>query len=256
MVSRVYNVGTPTDATDATNKAYVDSAVAGLVDSSPEALDTLNELAAALGDDANFSTTVTNELATKATTAYVDAEITTLSASVASVAAGAYGDSDVADYLSGSVTSIEVKEASTGTTGFVGTALVHTLENPNLNTVSGKDKFGGTPSNGGTALNDTHMLVTANNEDKPGLTNTGAVHVYNLSDGTLAHTLELSSPVEGAEFGKVVAMNNSYAVVGAQHDHGVIYIYDTSDFTLKHTVANPAAGPGNSFWQERHSNSN
>ena len=41
--------------------------VTNLVDSAPGTLDTLNELAAALGDDANFSTTVTNSLATKAT---------------------------------------------------------------------------------------------------------------------------------------------------------------------------------------------
>ena len=46
-------------------KAYVDAEVAGVVDSAPGALDTLNELAAALGDDANFSTTVTNSIATK-----------------------------------------------------------------------------------------------------------------------------------------------------------------------------------------------
>jgi hypothetical protein len=46
--------------------AYVETAVSNLVDSSPAALDTLNELAAALGDDANFSTTVTNSLALKA----------------------------------------------------------------------------------------------------------------------------------------------------------------------------------------------
>ena len=46
-------------------KAYVDTEVASLVDSSPGTLDTLNELAAALGDDANFSTTVTNSIATK-----------------------------------------------------------------------------------------------------------------------------------------------------------------------------------------------
>ena len=44
---------------------YVDNEVAGLVDSAPATLDTLNELAAALGDDANFSTTVTNSIATK-----------------------------------------------------------------------------------------------------------------------------------------------------------------------------------------------
>jgi hypothetical protein len=47
-------------------KTYVDSEVAKLVDSAPGALDTLNELAAALGDDANFASTVTTELATKA----------------------------------------------------------------------------------------------------------------------------------------------------------------------------------------------
>lgn len=43
-------------------KAYVDSEVAGLVDSSPSALNTLNELAAALGDDASFSTTTATSL--------------------------------------------------------------------------------------------------------------------------------------------------------------------------------------------------
>lgn len=46
-------------------ESYVDTAVSDLVDSSPEALNTLNELAAALGDDANFSTTVTDSIATK-----------------------------------------------------------------------------------------------------------------------------------------------------------------------------------------------
>jgi len=46
-------------------KAYVDNEVAGLVDSAPATLDTLNELAAALNDDANFATTVTNSIATK-----------------------------------------------------------------------------------------------------------------------------------------------------------------------------------------------
>ena len=43
-------------------KAYVDAEVAGVVDSSPAALNTLNELAAALGDDANFSTTTSTSL--------------------------------------------------------------------------------------------------------------------------------------------------------------------------------------------------
>lgn len=48
------------------NTAFVQAAVAGLVDSAPAALDTLKELAAALGNDPNFAVTVTNTLATKA----------------------------------------------------------------------------------------------------------------------------------------------------------------------------------------------
>lgn len=56
-------------ASDATTKiattAFVGTAITNLIDSSPSALNTLNELAAALGDDANFSTTVTNSIATK-----------------------------------------------------------------------------------------------------------------------------------------------------------------------------------------------
>lgn len=44
----------------------ISNAIAALVDSSPAALDTLNELAAALGGDPNFATTITNALALKA----------------------------------------------------------------------------------------------------------------------------------------------------------------------------------------------
>lgn len=47
-------------------ETYVDTAISNLVDVAPTALDTLNELAAALGDDENFATTVTNALADKA----------------------------------------------------------------------------------------------------------------------------------------------------------------------------------------------
>lgn len=66
--------GTPTAPTAATatsntqiaTTAFVKAAIASLVDSAPGALDTLNELAAAIGDDPNFSVTVTNLIAGKA----------------------------------------------------------------------------------------------------------------------------------------------------------------------------------------------
>lgn len=46
-------------------ETYVDNKVAGIVDSAPATLDTLNELAAALGDDPNFATTVATQIGTK-----------------------------------------------------------------------------------------------------------------------------------------------------------------------------------------------
>jgi hypothetical protein len=59
--------GTPTipSLSGYATESYVGTQISNLVDSSPAALNTLNELAAAIGDDANFSTTVTNNIATK-----------------------------------------------------------------------------------------------------------------------------------------------------------------------------------------------
>jgi hypothetical protein len=54
-----------TNTTQVSTTAFVQAAVAALVDGAPGAIDTLNELAAALGDDPNFATTVTNSIAAK-----------------------------------------------------------------------------------------------------------------------------------------------------------------------------------------------
>ena len=54
-----------TNTTQIASTAFVQAAIAALVDAAPGALDTLNELAAALGDDPNFAASVTNGLADK-----------------------------------------------------------------------------------------------------------------------------------------------------------------------------------------------
>ena len=63
--SKITGLGTPTATGDAATKGYVDQEVTAVIAAAPGALDTLNELAAAIGDDANFSTTITNSIATK-----------------------------------------------------------------------------------------------------------------------------------------------------------------------------------------------
>jgi hypothetical protein len=62
---KVSGLATPTANADAATKSYVDTAVANLVDSAPALLDTLNELAAAIGDDENFIGTVTASIGEK-----------------------------------------------------------------------------------------------------------------------------------------------------------------------------------------------
>jgi phage-related tail fiber protein len=63
--------------TDAKAIEIAQAECARLVASAPETLDTLDEIAAALGDDPNFATTITNLIGTKADTATVNASLDT-----------------------------------------------------------------------------------------------------------------------------------------------------------------------------------
>jgi hypothetical protein len=65
----ISNVSDPVADSDASNKGYVDTQITNLIGGAPGALDTLNELAAALNDDANAYTTLTTCLGTKLATA-------------------------------------------------------------------------------------------------------------------------------------------------------------------------------------------
>lgn len=68
--------------------AFVKAALAALVDSSPAALDTLNELAAALGDDPNFAATMATELSIKMDKARNGADIPDVAAFLANLGLG------------------------------------------------------------------------------------------------------------------------------------------------------------------------
>lgn len=79
-------------------QSYADNAAstaaAGIIDSAPATLDTLNELAAALGDDANFATTITTSLSNKASASTVNDHI--------SASTSVHGVADMGTLVSGS----------------------------------------------------------------------------------------------------------------------------------------------------------
>ena len=76
----ISQISIPTKVSELTNdsgfqtEAQVAAKVSALVDSAPETLDTLNELAAALGNDPNFATTVANQIGTKLSTSVYSAD--------------------------------------------------------------------------------------------------------------------------------------------------------------------------------------
>lgn len=71
QTARIDLLNTNLTATNTAIRGVISTEVTNLIDSAPGTLDTLNELAAALGDDANFATTVTTSIATKLASANV-----------------------------------------------------------------------------------------------------------------------------------------------------------------------------------------
>ena len=82
----IYNSGTTSlDVADSATRAYIDSQITALVDSSPETLNTLNELAAALGDDPDYFTNAA--AARQANTNLINAETSRATAAEAAIQA-------------------------------------------------------------------------------------------------------------------------------------------------------------------------
>ena len=96
-------VGNYLSSNNFATETYVNTEVANLVDSAPGTLDTLNELAAALGDDPNFATTITASLATKASLTGTET-LTNKTLGATTIAGDVVPDTDIA-YDLGSATN-------------------------------------------------------------------------------------------------------------------------------------------------------
>ena len=135
---------------DPTTKTYVDTTIANLVDSAPGVLDTLNELAAAIGDDENFATTLNNSIAAvqadvdqnetdaDAADAALSARITTLEADPTTAAAVAAVQADVDQNEADADAAIALK-APLASPAFTGTTVSQTAgdTDPTTHTIMG-----------------------------------------------------------------------------------------------------------------------
>jgi len=190
---KITGLATPTVSTDAATKGYVDTQVTNLVDAAPGALDTLNELAAALGDDANFSTTITNSLATKLSLsggtmtgaiAMGTSKITGLGTPTASTDAAtkAYVDSAAIapSNLTGPITSVGSATAIAAQTG-TGTTFVMqaspTLTTPVLGVATAT-------SINGTSIPSSKTLVATDSTQYVVPSQTGNAGKFLITDGT------------------------------------------------------------------------
>ena len=164
---------TPADTTSFATTSYVDTEIANLVNSAPGTLDTLDELAAALNDDANFATTVTNSLALKAPladpalTGAPTAPTATSGTNTTQIATTAFVQTAVANDIELTDLSVSTASASAGgalsynnATGQFTFTPADTSSFGNASLTSFSVTTGTANSNGGLAYNNTTGVFT------------------------------------------------------------------------------------------------
>ena len=97
--------------------------------------------------------------------------------------------------------------------------LLHTLNNPNDYGTTASDNFGTA-----VALNDSHILVGADQEDAAGgVTSVGRVYIFKLDDGSLVETLLSPLNVPNAYFGGTIRLTNTRAMIGTEYNRAYFY---------------------------------
>jgi len=215
-----------TNTTQVATTAYVQTEINDLIASAPGALDTLNELAAALGNDASFSTTVTNSLATKlplaggtmsGAIAMGTNKITGLGTPSSSTDAATKGYVDTAaiapSNLTGPITSVGPATAVASQTGTGSTFVMQTsptLTTPNIGVATAT-------SINGTTIPSSKTLVATDSTQYVVPSQTGNSGKYLTTDGTTSSWGTVQAlPSQTSNSGKFLTTdgtNASWAVV-------------------------------------------
>ena len=147
---------------------------------------------------------------------------------------GAYQEDDAGGNSSGKAYIFDV------TTG----ALLHTLDNPNAYGTSAYDSFGWT-----VGISGNRAIVGVYNYDGTTFTEEGYAYIFDVSSGTLLHTLSNPNPYDTGEFDRFgfrVGISGNLAIVSAYveddaggTDSGKAYIFDVATGALVQTLDNP-----------------
>jgi len=205
-----------TNTTQVATTAFVKTAVDNVVAAAPGALDTLNELATALGNDAAFSTTVTNSLATKlplaggtmsGAIAMGTNKITGMGTPTASTDAATKGYVDTAaiapSNLTGPITSVGPATSVAAQTGTGSTFVMQaspTLTTPNIGVATATSVNGTTiPTSKTLVATDSTAYVVPSQTGNSGkyLTTDGSTSSWGAISGSLAQPTEPASPTDG-----------------------------------------------------------
>jgi hypothetical protein len=206
-------------ATQQSIKAYVDAEVAGVVDSAPAALDTLNELAAALGDDANFSTTTSTALGNRLRVDTAAQGLTGTQQANAITNLGITATKAELNYVDGVTSAIQTQLDGKQATGSY-------LTGNQTITLSGDVSGSGTTSIAVTVADDSHNhvisnvdgLQTALDGKAPSSTTTTANAALPKAGGALTGAVTTNSTfdgrnvsVDGAKLDTIATNANNYS---------------------------------------------
>ena len=211
---KVTNLATPTDNTDASTKAYVDTSIANLIAGAPSTLDTLDEIAAALNDTANFSDTVVLKSGSTMTgnLAMGTNKITGLGTPSSSTDAATKGYVDTAaiapSNLTGPITSVGPATAVASQTGTGSTFVMNntpTLITPVLGVATAT-------SINGTTIPSSKTLVATDSTAYVVPSQTGNSGKYLKTDGTTSSWSTVDSlPSQTSNSGKFLTTDGSTA---------------------------------------------
>jgi len=182
-------------STSLATTAFVVGEINSLIDSAPGALNTLNELAAAMGDDANFSTTVTNSIATKLPLAGGTMTGTLAMDAAIDIKSG----SAIHGTITTSSNSLTLNARNTG----------HLIFQSGGNE---KMRLNGSNVGIGTGANVDELL-----------------HIEKSSGTTLVKTEVAANSVVGLEIKKTGSTTSNWRIVDGQTVNGNLEIYDVTD---------------------------